>query len=114
LLPFVIKLNYISTNEKVTAIADTLEMLGYGRIYHQREVIKNGHIDFWTDALNAHNVGDIKKLPTRADFDLILGNFQARATSRRNRCYSQTARAHAIDRRPCSSPSCWTRIPRHK
>lgn len=53
-------------------------MLGFGSIYHMREVKKNGHTDFWVKSIHAHMVNDTANLPSRADFDRILGDFNVR------------------------------------
>lgn len=55
-------------------MADALELLGTGTIYHMREVGKNGHHDTWCAALDAKFEGK-GKVPGRQEFDAFLSDF---------------------------------------
>jgi hypothetical protein len=48
---------------------DTLQLLGYGTIFHMKGVMASGRIQFWADAMNALVDGDYSKVPTAADLD---------------------------------------------
>lgn len=54
------------------AIADGLALLGYGPIYHMREVGKNKHQQQWVAALEAKFEGKGKPFG-REEFDALLG-----------------------------------------
>jgi hypothetical protein len=56
------------------AIADALPILGYGTIYHMREVYKNGHGPNWMAALNAKFRGEGKPYG-REEYDAFLGDY---------------------------------------
>ena len=57
-----------------SALADALELLGYGTIYHMREVNKNGHQKPWINALEAKYAGR-GKVFGKEEWDDLLGNF---------------------------------------
>jgi len=59
------------------ALADALSLLGYGTIYHMREVYKNGHGKNWEAAFEA-KFGGSGKLFGREEFDEFLGLFSVR------------------------------------
>ena len=55
-----------------------LQQLGYNGVYHMVEVIKNPRdADLWTEAYNAKFKGIGKKWE-KADWDAVLGDFEAR------------------------------------
>ncbi|KAH8808688.1 hypothetical protein F5884DRAFT_674934 [Xylogone sp. PMI_703] len=56
------------------SLADGLGVLGYGPIYHMREVHKNGHGKYWMKALEAHFERNSEPFG-RKEFDEFLGNF---------------------------------------
>ncbi|KAI1777897.1 hypothetical protein F4818DRAFT_439216 [Hypoxylon cercidicola] len=58
------------------SLADALERLGIGPVYHMREVGKNGHQALWIEALDAKFEGRGEPF-TREKFDQILGNYEA-------------------------------------
>lgn len=60
----------------MTALADALADLGISPIYHMREVGKNGHAQFWIEALEAKFEGKEYALE-RQEFDQILAEYQA-------------------------------------
>lgn len=60
----------------MTALADALLDLGISPIYHMREVGKNGHAQFWIEALEAKFEGKEYALE-RQKFDRILAEYQA-------------------------------------
>ncbi|KAH7157773.1 P-loop containing nucleoside triphosphate hydrolase protein [Dactylonectria estremocensis] len=58
------------------SLADALDLLGISPVYHMREVGKHGHAELWMAALEAKQSG----IPwTRAQFNQMLGGFQAAA-----------------------------------
>ena len=56
------------------ALADALEMLGFGAIYHMREVRKNGHTAMWIEALEAKFEGKGKQYG-KEEWDTLMGGF---------------------------------------
>lgn len=58
------------------ALADALSELGISPIYHMREVGKNGHAQFWIEALEAKYEGKEHALD-RNEFDKVLAEYQA-------------------------------------
>jgi hypothetical protein len=56
------------------ALADGLELLGYGPIYHMREVHKNGHAKYWLPLLEYKFEGKGKAFGLE-DFDEFLGGY---------------------------------------
>ncbi|KAI4869480.1 hypothetical protein F4820DRAFT_463429 [Hypoxylon rubiginosum] len=58
------------------ALADALERLGIGPVYHMREVGKNRHQALWIEALDAKFEGRGEPYD-RERFDQILGNYEA-------------------------------------
>ncbi|KAH7019479.1 hypothetical protein EDB80DRAFT_700928 [Ilyonectria destructans] len=58
------------------SLADALELLGISPVYHMREVGKNGHAGLWMAALEERTKPDGTPW-TRAQFEQILGGFQA-------------------------------------
>ncbi len=59
------------------ALADALERLGSGPVYHMREVGKNRHQALWIEALDAKFEGRGEPYD-RERFDQILGNYEVR------------------------------------
>lgn len=59
------------------ALADALERLGIGPVYHMREVGKNRHQALWIEALDAKFEGRGEPYD-RERFDQILGNYEVR------------------------------------
>ncbi|KAI1766367.1 hypothetical protein GGR53DRAFT_486488 [Hypoxylon sp. FL1150] len=60
------------------SLADALERLGIGPVYHMREVGKNRHQALWAEALDAKFEGRGEPY-NREKFDQILGNYEALA-----------------------------------
>ncbi|XXH04670.1 hypothetical protein Hte_011089 [Hypoxylon texense] len=58
------------------SLADALERLGIGPVYHMREVGKNHHQALWIEALDAKFEGRGEPYD-REKFDRILGNYEA-------------------------------------
>ncbi|KAI6090408.1 hypothetical protein F4821DRAFT_268004 [Hypoxylon rubiginosum] len=58
------------------SLADALERLGIGPVYHMREVGKNRHQALWIEALDAKFEGRGEPF-NRKKFDQILGNYEA-------------------------------------
>jgi hypothetical protein len=56
------------------ALADGLELLGYGPIYHMREVHKNGPAKYWLPLLEYKFEGKGKAFGLE-DFDEFLGGY---------------------------------------
>ena len=56
------------------AIADALQLLGYSKIYHMREVPKNDHQNAWTAALKAKFEGE--GTFGKAELDVILRGYE--------------------------------------
>ncbi|KAG0646936.1 hypothetical protein D0Z07_6471 [Hyphodiscus hymeniophilus] len=56
------------------SLADALEVLGYNRIYHMREVFKNQHGQYWISALEAKYEKKDKPFG-REEFDQFLGDY---------------------------------------
>jgi hypothetical protein len=55
-------------------LADALQLLGYGPIYHMREVYANGHGPNWIAAMDAKYAN--KGTPFgKKEFDEVLGDF---------------------------------------
>ena len=55
-------------------MADALPLLGYGPIYHMREVYKNGHGPNWIAAMDAKYAKKGSSFG-RKEFDEVLGDF---------------------------------------
>ncbi|KAF7985880.1 hypothetical protein HWV62_43754 [Athelia sp. TMB] len=56
------------------SLADALQILGIGPIYHMREVGKSGHAPAWTTAFEVKYEAKAGQLDARV-FDELLGNF---------------------------------------
>jgi hypothetical protein len=69
-------LRLLGTDSLVPALANALEELGIGPIYHMREVGKNGHQGLWMDALDSKFESSGKPLG-REQFDQILAGYEA-------------------------------------
>lgn len=61
--------------DTLLAIADALTQLGFGPVYHMKEVGKNNHQALWIEAIDA-KFGPTGKPWGRGDFEKILAGFE--------------------------------------
>ena len=61
-------------------MADALQILGYEKVYHMREVPQNNHQQRWADLINAKSRGD--NAPCLEDLESILRDYQVPSSSK--------------------------------
>ena len=86
------------------ALADALDILGFGPTYHMRVVNQENHREKWTTAVNAVYKGEGEK-PNKAFFDDLFQNYEVSCITIWKIRDQQRGRQSPIYRRACFQQS---------